>query len=172
MPYNKTYLSNLDKESKRLVKIELSFVDDAEKLNKKIDSQYTALQDNYNELSQFSSNAGLMQQDLFDQLQDVKKQLPTLNKLIKIADDSFENGFKLRSELLNSIEAAESVSSTLEEAAKQVGIEVTSIAAYNSLINRMDDYKELVKSNEQTDKNASDNLMNARDTSAMIKNLK
>ena len=168
---NNKYYKNLIK-SITLGKFEFALMDDAKKANEKIISATEAYIDLFRILNKSSTEAGLKSQDLYDKLQDIKKENTELTKLLKESETAFEKHFNLKNEVVNSVDNAIVIFNKIEESAKDLGVDANSISEYSKMetqiklsLKLIDEYKKFIK-------DASRNIANASEMSAMIKNLK
>ncbi len=168
---NKKYYKNL-KESITLGKFEFSLMDDAKKANERIKSATEAWIDMIDKLEKTSTEAGLKSQDLYDKLQDIKKENTELTKLVKESETLFEKHFSVKNEVVKAVDDAVVIFDKIEESAKDLGVDANSIPEYARMetqiktsINLVDDFKKFVK-------DASRNIASASEMNAMIKNLK
>jgi len=168
---NNKYYKNLI-NSITLGKFEFALMDDAKKANERIKSATEAYIDLISELNKSSTDAGLKSQDLYDKLQDLKKENTKLTKLLKESETAFEKHFNVKNEVVNSVDDAIVIFNKIEESAKDLGVDANSIPEYPRMETQIKTSLKLVDEYKKFIKDASRNIANASEISTMIKNLK
>ena len=134
---SKQYFEKLDtKRYNEFRKVELSIVSNAEKLEKDFETTSKELNKSIKLLSDESSATGLLQQDVYDELQLIKKEKTRLDtateNLINFRDEA-----RLEVQLLEEmISFAESEIKKVAQAAKDLGIKPVDIPVYVRLFKK------------------------------------
>ena len=143
MPHNKTYLSNLDKERKRLTKIELSNLDSLKESINQLEEQIidvresTKIANNFDEIVREAVDEFV---EALDNLRVLGNRLErTTDEYVKILDDA-ENFATTLDDLYQM--KTDNVATEFAKNAVALGINPDGISEYNALIDLNDEARE------------------------------